>query len=80
MDIIAGEALAAVHRSQTSASLAGMAVLERIEQHILVLISDELEVGKEVQPIFRPVALGEMLEWLAWVCRALEAVLDGLIP
>jgi hypothetical protein len=67
MDIIAGEALPAVHRSQTSASLAGVAVLERIEQHVLVLISDELEVGKEVQPVFRPVALGKMLEWLAWV-------------
>jgi len=67
MDVIASEALPAVNRSQTSAALAGVAVLERIQQHVLVLISDELEVGKEVQPIFRPVALCEMPERWAWV-------------
>jgi len=80
MDVVAGEAFPAVNRHQASTALASKAVFERVQQGILTVIADELEVGEEVEPVFRPVALCEMLERCTRVRRAFEAVLDCLIP
>jgi hypothetical protein len=79
VDVIAGEALATVNRSQPATLPAGIAVVERIEQGILTLVADELEILQEIQPVFRAIHGGEMLEPLARVRGALAAILDRVI-
>jgi hypothetical protein len=80
LDVVARIALPTVDGSQFATLIAGKPLLEHIQQCVLALRVDDVKTLNQTEHVLVSITRVDAFERLAWVRRALEAVLDRSVP